>query len=53
MKHERRLQRWMKELLAAKRLNPDNWLYVSNMPKELIIKHRNSGVLRKIKKVSI
>jgi hypothetical protein len=39
---ERRLQRWMKELLAARGLNVDNWRYIRYTPEELIIIHKYS-----------
>jgi len=42
MKHEKKLQRWMKELLKEKGLNPDNWYYIKNTPDELIIIHKHS-----------
>ncbi len=37
------LQKWMKDLLTAKKLNPDNWLYVINPPRELHFQHRATG----------
>ena len=43
MKHGRRLQLWMKELLKSKRLNPKNWLYVKNKSNKLTLVHRKSG----------
>ncbi len=39
---ERRLQRWMKELLAARGLNVDSWRYIRYTPEELIIIHKYS-----------
>ena len=42
LKHGKKLLRWMKELLEAKGLNPDNWLFVKNTPNELVIVHRHS-----------
>jgi hypothetical protein len=40
---ERKLQRWMKELLAARGLNVDNWRYISFTPPDrLIIMHKHS-----------
>jgi len=39
----KRLQKWMKELLEAKKLNPENWLYVRNLPGELHLQHRATG----------
>ena len=50
MKHEKKLQQWMKELLEAKGLNPVNWLYVKNTLEELVIVHRHSGKARTIPK---
>lgn len=40
MKNGKRLQRWMKDLLKKKGLNPDNWLYIKNTPNELVIMHK-------------
>jgi len=42
----KRLQKWMKELLEAKKLNPENWLYIRNLPGELHLQHRLSGKQR-------
>ena len=42
MKQQKRLKRWMKDLLAEKGLNPDNWYYIKNTPRELIIIHKYS-----------
>ncbi len=43
MRQERRLQRWMKEYLAARGLNVDNWRYISYTPPErLVIVHKHS-----------
>jgi len=40
---EKRLKRWMKEYLAAKGLNVDNWRYISfTPPNRLIIIHKYS-----------
>lgn len=39
---ERRLHRWMKELLSSKGLNPDNYRYIRYTPTELTIIHRHS-----------
>lgn len=49
MKHGKKLKRWMKELLAKKGLNPDNWYYVKNLPGELVVLHRHSLKTRSIK----
>ena len=43
---ERRLQRWMKELLASMRLNPDNWRYVRRTPETLVIIHKHTTQTR-------
>lgn len=50
MKQEKRLQRWMKEFLSERRLNPDNWYYIKNTPDELVIIHKHSLRPRVIKK---
>lgn len=50
MKQSKKLQRWMKELLAEKGLNPDNWYYIKNTPEELVILHRHSLKPRIIQK---
>ena len=39
---ERRLQRWMKELLTARGLNVDNWRYIRYTPEELVIIYKNT-----------
>ena len=39
---ERRLKRWMKELLAARGLNVDNWRYLQSTPEKLVIVHKYS-----------
>ncbi|HHW94433.1 MAG TPA: hypothetical protein GX736_00650 [Mogibacterium sp.] len=53
MKQEKRLQRWMKEFLSERRLNPNNWYYIKNTPEELVILHRHSLKPRVIKKERI
>jgi hypothetical protein len=45
---ERRLQRWMKELLAAMRLNPDNWHYIKHTPEKLVIIYKYTTQTRVI-----
>ena len=43
MRQERKLQRWMKELLATRGLNVDNWRYISfTPPDKLVIIHKHS-----------
>ena len=39
---ERKLKRWMKELLAARGLNVDNWRYLQSTPDKLVIIHKYS-----------
>ena len=40
---EKRLRRWMKELLATRGLNVDNWRYISfTPPDKLVIIHKHS-----------
>lgn len=39
---ERRLKRWMKELLSRKGLNVDNWRYIRSTYDELVIIHKHS-----------
>ena len=39
---ERRLKRWMKELLSKKGLNVDNWRYLQSTPDKLVIIHKHS-----------
>jgi hypothetical protein len=46
MKHGKNLKRWMKVLLKESRLNPDNWLYIKDLPGELTLVHRNTGRTR-------
>jgi hypothetical protein len=48
LKQPKKLQRWMKELLAKKKLNPNNWYYIKNTSTELVIIHRHSGKPRTI-----
>ena len=42
MRQERKLQRWMKELLSRKGLNVDNWRYIRSTSDELVIIHKHS-----------
>lgn len=49
MRQERKLQRWMKELLSRKGLNVDNWRYISFTPPNLIIIHKHSLQPRLVK----
>ena len=42
MRQERKLQRWMKELLSRKGLNVDNWRYLTFSHEELVIIHKHS-----------
>ena len=39
---EKRLKRWMKEYLAARGLNVDNWRYLQSTPEKLVIIHKHS-----------
>ncbi|HHV99985.1 MAG TPA: hypothetical protein GXX36_10535 [Clostridiaceae bacterium] len=50
MKHEKKLQRWMKDFLSERGLNPANWRYIKNTPEELVIIHKYSLKPRVIKK---
>lgn len=45
---EKRLRRWMKELLSSKGLTPSNYRYISFSKDELVIIHRHSLQPRKI-----
>lgn len=45
---ERRLKRWMKELLSSKGLNVDNWRYIRYTPEELVIVHKHTTQTRVI-----
>jgi hypothetical protein len=45
---ERRLKRWMKELLSQKGLNPDNWHYIKHTPEKLVIIHKYTTQTRVI-----
>ncbi len=50
MRQERRLQRWMKELLAARGLKVENWRYISfTPPDKLVIIHKHSLKPREVK----
>jgi hypothetical protein len=42
LRQEKRLKRWMKELLAARGLNVDNWRYLQSTPEKLVIIHKHS-----------
>jgi len=53
LKQQKRLQRWMKELLESKGLNTNNWYYIKNTPDELVIIHKHSLRPRVIKKERI
>jgi len=46
---ERRLTRRMKELLKKKKLNPNNWRYIRQTPRELTIIHRHTSKTRTIR----
>ena len=46
---ERRLTRYMKELLSDRGLNWENWHYIKHYPGELHIVHRTSGKPKVIK----
>jgi len=48
MKQGRKLQRWMKVLLAKKKLKAENWLYIKNEPGKLTIVHKHSMKPREI-----
>jgi len=51
---ERRLKRWMKELLSRKGLNVDNWRYISfTPPNRLIIIHKHSLQPREVEIMNI
>ena len=42
MRQEKRLKRWMKELLSARGLNVDNWRYLQSTHDKLVIIHKYS-----------
>ncbi|NLL20006.1 MAG: hypothetical protein GX262_13480 [Clostridia bacterium] len=44
--------RRQKEIIAAKRLNPQNWLVMKAPPGELHIVHRHTSATRVIREVS-
>ncbi len=46
---EKRLKRWMKELLSSKGLNPENYHYIRHTSEELVIIHRYSTKPRVIR----
>lgn len=48
MKHGKKLKLWMKKLLKAEGLNPEDWLYVKNLPYVLVIVHYQSSEIRNI-----
>ena len=50
---ERRLKRWMKELLSARGLNVDNWRYLQSTPDKLVIIHKHSLQPREVKIMNI
>jgi hypothetical protein len=43
MKHGKRPTRRHKEILAAKNLNPKNWLIVKNLDDRLEVVHKETG----------
>lgn len=45
---EKRLKRWMKELLSRKGLNVGNWRYVRRTPETLVIIHKHTTQTRVI-----
>ena len=50
MKHGTRPTVAQKKLLAARRLDPDNWLIERDTPEVLVVVHRYSGQTRTIRK---
>ncbi|WP_198536521.1 hypothetical protein [Paenibacillus sp. DMB5] len=46
MKKTKRPTRRQKEAMAAKKLNPSNWLVERVSPKGIVIVHRDSGKTR-------
>jgi len=39
---EKRLRRWMKELLSRKGLNVENWYYIRCNQNQLVVVHKHS-----------
>lgn len=49
MRHGKKPTRKQKMIIAAARLNVDNWLVVKNLPGELHLENRVSGKIRILK----
>ena len=48
MKHGKKPTRRHKEILSAKKLNPNNWLIVKNLDNRLEVVHRGTGSTKTI-----
>ncbi len=49
MKHGRKLTLKQKELIQGLGLNPNNWLFIKNIPDKLVLVHREKGTISEIK----
>ncbi|WP_409196958.1 DUF6906 family protein [Carnobacterium maltaromaticum] len=49
LKHGKKPNRFQKNLICSKKLNPHNWLVVHNFNSELHMKHRTTNSYRVIK----
>ena len=49
MKHGLRPTRRQKQIIAARNLNPANWLVTKNLPDRLYLQHRLTGKERILK----
>ena len=50
MKHGKNPTRRQKQNIASVRLNPKNWLVCMDTPDELILEHKISGKIKRIRK---
>ena len=50
MKHGKNPTRRQKQSIASIRLNPENWLVWKETPDELVLEHKISGNIKRIRK---
>ena len=50
MKHGKNPTRRQKQSIASVRLNPENWLVCKDTPDELVLEHKISGNIKRIRK---
>ena len=50
MKHGKNPTRRQREYIASLWLNPDNWLVCKDTPDELVLEHKISGNIKRIRR---